>query len=210
MDTKTIDILCVDNYDSFVHTIVSYVRKAGAHVDVVRNDDPLLADVLRKKNDRYQAILVSPGPGYPADAGYSPAIIEWCINNQIPFFGVCLGHQGLGEVCGARVYRAPMVMHGKTSLIQHDGQFIFQGIENPVQVTRYHSLALDPQSIPHELIVTARSDDGMIMGLRHRNAPAYSVQFHPESIATHSGYHMIENWISLIRSVTQSEIYQED
>lgn len=196
-------ILCVDNYDSFVYTIVSYIRRAGAIVTVVRNDDECLMKligsqtrVLEEGGLPIQGVLMSPGPGKPSDAGYSPQIIQWCIDNNIPMFGVCLGHQGLGEICGAYVGGASKIMHGKRSPVRHDGKGVFTGLSQPLTVARYHSLAVDPDTVPEALIVTASSDDGMVMGFRHRFAPIETVQFHPESIATDDGYQMIHNWVS--------------
>lgn len=196
-------ILCVDNYDSFVWTIVGYLRHLGAHVDVVRNDqvDLSLIDegargAAADGERTYDGVLVSPGPGRPEEAGSLLDVIDVCARWHVPMLGVCLGHQGLGEYFGADVVRAPKLMHGKTSPITHDGRGVFAGAENPLTVTRYHSLVVDPATVPECLEVSATTDSGIIMALRHRELPLEGVQFHPESVMTRSGHLMLANWLA--------------
>lgn len=181
-------ILVVDNYDSFVYTIVGYLEQLGAEVTVARNDVvPPLAG--------FAGVLISPGPGAPHEAGQSLDVIRQCLAEQIPLFGVCLGLQALAEVCGATVSHAPALMHGRTSDIEHSDQGCFAGAPHPVRVTRYHSLAVEPDTVPPELEVTAWTDDGIIMGLKHCSAPAEAVQFHPEAVMTVGGHRMFATWL---------------
>ncbi|MFC5369310.1 anthranilate synthase component II [Arcanobacterium bovis] len=182
-------ILVVDNYDSFVYTIVDYLCQLGASVDVVRNDHVDLSTLTQ-----YDGVLISPGPGAPADAGLSPTVIEKCAEHEISMLGVCLGHQALAEVFGGVVSHAPELMHGKTSEIVHHDSVIMDGLPNPLTVTRYHSLAVQPESLPSELITTAHVN-GIIMALKHRTKPLFGVQFHPESVLTQSGLKMLQNWL---------------
>lgn len=184
-------ILCIDNYDSFVYTIVGYMKRLGATVDVVRNDA-----ALDNWTD-YAGIVVSPGPGTPKEAGQSLEIIEGAAREQIPLLGVCLGHQAIAEVFGATVTNAEELMHGKTSLITHNGQSVFAGLPSPLRVTRYHSLAVAPHTVTNELVVTATAPGGAIMGLCHRDLPIHGVQFHPESILTENGHRMIATWLEM-------------
>ncbi len=189
-------ILVIDNYDSFVYTIVGYLKTLGADVDVVRNDavDAASSSAL----DGYDGVLISPGPGAPADAGVSEDMIRLCAATRTPMFGVCLGLQALAEVYGATVDHAPTVMHGKTSVVDHVDDAIFAGVAQPMTATRYHSLAVEPDSVPAELEVTAWTDeDHIIQGLRHRELPLYAVQFHPESVLTQDGYRIFANWLAL-------------
>ncbi|HLS14669.1 MAG TPA: aminodeoxychorismate/anthranilate synthase component II [Beutenbergiaceae bacterium] len=188
-------ILVVDNYDSFVYTIVGYLQELGASTTVWRNDDRRLqapAEIAA-----YDGVLVSPGPGNPADAGFSREVIATCARAAQPMLGVCLGHQALGEVYGGVVSRSPELMHGKTSHIHHDGAGVFAGLPNPVTATRYHSLAVQTESVPGELQVTARTAGGIVMGLQHRSLPLHGVQFHPESVLTESGHHLLANWLEM-------------
>lgn len=185
-------ILVVDNYDSFVYTLVDYLRLLGAHTTVVRNDAVSPEDI-----SGYDGVLISPGPGAPREAGASLEIIARCIAERIPMLGVCLGHQALGEVCGAKVSHAPELLHGKTSMINHDGTGPFQGLDSPLRVTRYHSLAIEPETLPECLRVTARTDSGVIMAVSHCEAPSWGVQFHPESVMTQGGHRMLANWLEL-------------
>jgi len=184
-------ILVVDNYDSFVYTIVGYLQQLGAETTVVRND------AVPPTQDRigYDGVLVSPGPGTPIEAGASMAVIEDCARAGLPMLGVCLGHQALGEVFGATVAHAPELMHGKTSLIEHHGQGVLEGLPTPFTATRYHSLAVRPETIPAELIVTATTASGIVMGLQHRDLPLHGVQFHPESVLTEGGHRLLANWL---------------
>ena len=194
-------ILCVDNYDSFVFTIVGYLRHLGAVVDVVRNDvvDPAWFEV------GYDGVLISPGPGDPKSAGASLQTIADCAEHGIPMLGVCLGHQALGELFGATVGHAPELMHGKTSVITHDGRGVFEGVPSPLTVTRYHSLTIDPATMPDELEVSASTESGIIMGVRHRTLPLEGVQFHPESVMTQSGHLMFANWLAACGDVSARE-----
>lgn len=189
---KTRRILVVDNYDSFVYNLVQYLGELGAEPVVVRNDSH---DVDELMSLRCDAILLSPGPGRPEDAGVTCDLIRASIG-RVPLFGVCLGHQAIGHVFGAAVVRAPELRHGKTSVITHDGAGMFSGVESPIQVTRYHSLVIDPASLPVELVATATTDDGTVMGIRHREHAIEGVQFHPESILTQHGHVMLRNFIS--------------
>ena len=187
-------ILVVDNYDSFVYNLVQYLAQIGAEVEVWRNDDP------RFQRDDYLAgfdgVLLSPGPGTPEHAGVCVDLVRRHAG-EVPIFGVCLGLQSMGVAFGGVVGRAPEVMHGKTSLVHHDGRGVFAGLASPITATRYHSLAIDPASVPDELEVSARTDNGIIMGVRHRSLPVESVQFHPESVLTEGGYQMLANWLAV-------------
>ena len=181
--TDSARILVVDNYDSFVYTIVGYLKTLGATVTVVRNDaiDPGEDGVI----DEYDGVLISPGPGAPAESGASEGMIRLCAEQSKPMFGVCLGMQALAEVFGATVSHAPTIMHGKTSLVEHIDDEIFEGVANPMTATRYHSLAVEPDSVPEELVVTAwTQSDHIVQGIKHCSKPMYAVQFHPESVMT--------------------------
>lgn len=190
----TTRILVVDNYDSFVYTLVGYLQQLGAETTVVRNDDVTLAEAIELASAR-DGVLVSPGPGNPAEAGICIELIKWCGSNAKPMLGVCLGHQALAEAYGGVVTHAEQLMHGKTSEVTHRGQNVFAGLPSPVTATRYHSLAAVRESIPAELEITAETADGVIMGLAHRTAPLWGVQFHPESVLTQGGYLMLGNWL---------------
>ncbi|MEK0155685.1 aminodeoxychorismate/anthranilate synthase component II [Arthrobacter oryzae] len=191
---STTKILVVDNYDSFVYTLVGYLQELGAETTVVRNDDVTLAEAIEMAEAR-DGILISPGPGTPAEAGVCIDLIKWCGNHDKPMFGVCLGHQALAEAYGATVTHAPELMHGKTSLVEHEGANVFAGLPSPVTATRYHSLAAVRETIPDILEITAQTANGVIMGLKHRTAPLCGVQFHPESVLTEGGYQMLGNWL---------------
>lgn len=190
-------ILVVDNYDSFVYTLVGYLQELGAETTVIRNDD-VSADEAREMAAERDGVLVSPGPGAPAEAGICIDLIRWCSTNNKPMLGICLGHQALAEAFGGTVTHAPELMHGKTSQIQHEGTDVFAGLPSPLTATRYHSLAAVAESVPEELEVTARTESGIIMGLRHRTAPLSGVQFHPESVLTEGGYQMLGNWLETL------------
>lgn len=184
-------MLVVDNYDSFVYNLVQYLGELGAEPIVHRDDAVSLDDVERIDPD---GILISPGPGSPADAGISNELIRtW--GERVPVFGVCLGHQCIGEVFGGTVARAPQVVHGKTSMVHHDGRGLFEGLPDPLEATRYHSLIVDRDSVPDCLEVTAWTDDGLVMGLRHRERPIEGVQFHPESVLTDAGHDLVGNFL---------------
>lgn len=184
-------VLVVDNYDSFVYNLVQYLGELGAEPIVHRDDAVSLADVEGIDPD---GILISPGPGSPADAGVSNELIRtW--GERVPVFGVCLGHQCIGEVFGGTVVRAPQVVHGKTSMVHHDGRGLFEGLPDPLEATRYHSLVVDRDSVPDCLEITAWTDDGLVMGLRHRDLPIEGVQFHPESVLTDAGHDLVGNFL---------------
>ena len=189
-------VLVIDNYDSFVYTLAGYVRELGAETTVVRNDDIPLTQ-LEKRLSTYDAVLISPGPGTPRDAGISIATVHLAHQTRQPLFGVCLGHQAIAEAFGGTVTNARELMHGKTSLIRHDSSTLFTGVAQPFTATRYHSLAVVDGTLPEEVIVTARTEDGVIMGLQHRESPIFGVQFHPESVLTQDGYRMIGNWLAV-------------
>ena len=184
-------ILVVDNYDSFVYTIVGYLQQLGARCTVARNDE-----VEASAADDVDGVLVSPGPGTPARAGVSNAVISRCATTSTPMLGVCLGHQALGEVFGATVTHAAELMHGKTSRVHHEGAGVLDGLATPFTATRYHSLAVVPATVPDELVVTARTQGGVVMGLQHRSLPLFGVQFHPESVLTEGGHRLLANWLA--------------
>jgi para-aminobenzoate synthetase component II len=182
-------VLVIDNYDSFVYNLVQYLGQLQTECVVFRNDEITLDEVAG-----YDGVLLSPGPGTPDDAGICMDLISR-FAGQMPIFGVCLGHQAIAEVYGATVSRAPELLHGKTSLVEHDGRGVFAGLPNPMTATRYHSLAVEPDTVPAELEVSARTRSGVIMGLRHRRLPVEGVQFHPESVLTEGGHRMLANWL---------------
>ena len=184
-------ILVVDNYDSFVWTIVGYLAQLGAQCDVHRNDT-IGADAA----DGYDGVLLSPGPGAPKDAGVQPEMIAACAGAGRPLLGVCLGHQGLAEAFGGTVTHAPELMHGKTSQVLHDGAGVLEGLPSPFTATRYHSLAVLPETVPDVLEVTGRTESGVVMALRHRTLPLEGVQFHPESVLTEGGHRLLANWLT--------------
>ncbi len=186
-------ILVIDNYDSFVWNIVSYLGQIGAEVDVLRNDDPAFGTPGWHR--RYDGVLLSPGPGHPADAGVCIDVLR-TLSGTLPIFGVCLGMQAMAVAWGGRVERAPEQLHGKVSQIRHNGTGVFTGLPSPLTVTRYHSLAADPGTLPDCLETTAWTDSGLIMGLRHRELPVEAVQFHPESVLSEHGYQMLAHWLA--------------
>jgi para-aminobenzoate synthetase component 2 len=183
-------ILVVDNYDSFVFNLVQYLAQLGADCTVVRNDELTVGDA-----DGFDGVLLSPGPGVPEEAGVCIDLVKH-LAGRVPLFGVCLGHQAIAVAYGGTVGRAPELLHGKTSQVVHDGVGVFEGLPSPFTATRYHSLAVEPASVPAELIVTARTDSGVIMGLRHRDLLVEGVQFHPESVLTEGGHRMLANWLA--------------
>ena len=184
-------VLVLDNYDSFVYNLVQYLGELGAE-PLVHRDDALTLDQIEELDP--DAVLISPGPGRPEDAGLSNAVIER-FAGRVPILGVCLGHQCIGQVYGGEVVRAPQVMHGKTSLIRHEGKGVFAGLPQPLEATRYHSLIVDRDSVPDVLEITAETDDGVVMGLRHRELDVEGVQFHPESILTAGGHDLLRNFL---------------
>jgi anthranilate synthase/aminodeoxychorismate synthase-like glutamine amidotransferase len=185
-------IFVLDNYDSFTYNLVQYLAEMGAEVLVARNDETTPDEILAL---RPAGVLISPGPGTPADSGISPKLIRAAAAADVPLLGVCLGHQALAEVYGGRVVRAGRLMHGKTSPIHHDGSGLFGGLPNPFDATRYHSLLVDKESVPDDLAVTAWTAEGEIMGLEHRTHRLWGVQFHPESILTPSGKELLRNFL---------------
>lgn len=187
-------LLVIDNYDSFTYNLVQYLGELGAAMEVRRNDAITLEEIAHLKP---KGIIISPGPGTPEDGGISLDCIER-FHKQTPILGVCLGHQCIGQVFGGVVDRADQLMHGKTSLIQHDGKELFDGLDNPFAATRYHSLIVRRETCPEVLRITAETEDGEIMGLRHQEFPVYGVQFHPESILTTEGQRLLANFLQLI------------
>jgi anthranilate synthase component II len=188
-------LLVLDNYDSFTYNLVQYLGELGAELVVRRNDEITVSEIGQLGP---QAIVISPGPGVPADAGVSvPTVREW--GARIPILGVCLGHQAIAEAYGGQVVRARKVMHGKTSLVEHDGRDLFRNLPNPLEVMRYHSLVVEPGSLPEELEVTARAHDepGEIHAFRHRSHPVWGVQFHPESVMTNKGRDLLRNFLEI-------------
>ncbi len=186
-------ILVIDNYDSFTYNLVQFLGEMGADLQVVRNDQTTLAEIQAMQPTH---VVISPGPGTPDDGGVSLDVIQQ-MGATTPILGVCLGHQCIGQAYGGVVHRAGQVMHGKTSLVYHEGDGIFHDIPNPFEATRYHSLIVEEKSLPEVLTVTARTDDGVIMGLRHREYPVYGVQFHPESILTTYGPKLLRNFLDV-------------
>jgi para-aminobenzoate synthetase component 2 len=182
-------ILVVDNYDSFVFNLVQYLQQLGATTDVRRNDEVTTQEALE-----YDGVLLSPGPGTPTDAGVCIDIVK-SVGGRVPIFGVCLGHQAIAEAFGATVSRAPELLHGKTSIVTHDGVGVFTDIPSPFTATRYHSLAVEEETVPVELEITARTESGVVMALRHRELSIEGVQFHPESVLTEHGYQLLANWL---------------
>ena len=187
-------VLVIDNYDSFVYNLVQYLGELGADPVVHRHDDLTVASVADLAPD---AILISPGPGRPEDAGVSNQVIE-TFAGRTPILGVCLGHQCIGQVFGGQVVRAPAVVHGKTSLVHHRGEGVLAGLPQPFEATRYHSLVVDPASVPAVLQVTAETDDGVVMAIRHRELAVEGVQFHPESILTDAGRQLLGNFLAQV------------
>jgi anthranilate synthase component 2 len=187
-------VLLIDNYDSFVYNLVQELGELGAVPRAVRND---AIDVAQIRAEAPDAVIISPGPGRPEDAGVSEALVAE-LAGEIPILGVCLGHQCVGRVYGASIVAAPTLMHGKTSPVHHDGRGVFAGLPDPFVATRYHSLVVDPGSVPDELEVTATTPDGVIMGLRHRTLAVEGVQFHPESILTPSGPSLLQNFLDRV------------
>ncbi len=190
-------ILVVDNHDSFVHTLVGYLHELGADTGLVEADAISAADAASALAG-HRGVLVSPGPGDPAHAGASIAVVRAAFRTGIPLLGVCLGHQAIGEAFGATVGHAPELMHGMTSLVHHDGSPLYEGLPDPFTATRYHSLAIDPDTLPADLVVTSRTEEGVIMGVAHRSAAIVGVQFHPESVLTEGGHRLLGNWLGSV------------
>ena len=195
LSAKILDImrvLVIDNYDSFTYNLVQYLGELGAEVLVRRNDEVTPEEVLELHPDR---IVVSPGPCTPKEAGVSVEVIEK-VSDQVPILGVCLGHQAIGQAFGAEIVRGEPV-HGKTAKILHDGEGVYRGVQQGFEATRYHSLVIEPESLPEDLLVTSRTEDGTIMGVRHRDHPVEGVQFHPESLLTRSGHELLKNFLEV-------------
>jgi para-aminobenzoate synthetase component 2 len=192
-----VKILVLDNYDSFVYTLNGYLQQLGAQTEVLRNDvvsEAELPELLAK----YDAVLISPGPGTPGDAGLSVPTVKLALKSGQPVFGVCLGHQAIAEAMGATVTSAEELMHGKTSQVFHDDSLVYKDVPEPFTATRYHSLAVVSNTVPEDLVVTSKTAGGVIMGLQHKTLPIYGVQFHPESVLTQGGYQMLGNWLESI------------
>ena len=184
-------ILVIDNYDSFVFNLVQYLGQLGAECTVVRNDE-----VTPEAADGYDGVLISPGPGTPENAGVSMEMIKYCADKKIPLFGVCLGHQAIAACFGGVVSRAPELLHGKTSQVKHNGKGVFTNLPTPFTATRYHSLAVERNTVSDELEITGETDSGIVMGIRHKKLPIEGVQFHPESVLTEHGHLMLANWLN--------------
>jgi anthranilate synthase component 2 len=185
----------IDNYDSFTFNVLHALGREGAKVEVWRNDAISVEELLAKKHD---ALVISPGPCTPNEAGISMALIE-AAAGKVPLLGICLGHQSIGQVFGGKVIRAPHPMHGKITNIAHDGKGLFRGLNGPLEVARYHSLVVEAKTLPEVLVPTATSEDGLIMAMQHRSKPVYGVQFHPESIATGQGATICRNFLNLAK-----------
>jgi para-aminobenzoate synthetase component 2 len=184
-------ILVIDNYDSFVFNLVQYLAQLGATCTVVRNDEIEVSEA-----SKYDGVLISPGPGTPERAGVSVAMVHFCAENEIPLFGVCLGHQAICAAFGGRVSQAPELLHGKTSLVHHKGVGVLEDVPNPFTATRYHSLALEKSTLPDELEITSETDSGVVMSVRHKSLLIEGVQFHPESVLTEHGHKILANWLA--------------
>jgi anthranilate synthase component 2 len=205
MNESTIRLLMVDNYDSFTYNLVQYLGELGAEVEVVRNDDVGVDALMARAAD---GLVISPGPGTPDDAGVSVAAIQKFGEAGIPVFGVCLGHQSIGVAFGARIVRAASIMHGKISTVTHDEQGVFSGVPKQFEATRYHSLVIEESSVPDILEISARTNDGEIMGIRHRSLPIEGVQFHPESIMTGEGKALLGNFLARCRRHSQGRQHE--
>jgi para-aminobenzoate synthetase component 2 len=200
-----VKILVIDNYDSFVYNLVQYLGQLGADVVVRRNDAVRPADLDALGVD---GVLISPGPGMPQDAGASMPFVTACAARALPLFGVCLGHQAIGAVFGSSVVRAPELLHGKTSLVQHDGTGVLAGLPSPFVATRYHSLAVVEGELAPEIVVTGRTASGVVMALRHESLPIDGVQFHPESVLTQGGHRMVANWLRRCGAEIDDEVVE--
>lgn len=200
VSAKQSRILVVDNYDSFVYNLVQYLGQIGAECTVVRNDE-----ISVERAREFDGVLISPGPGTPEAAGISIEMVKFCAAQGIPLFGVCLGHQAIATAFGARVSRAPELLHGKTSLITHNNRGVMVNIPTPLTVTRYHSLAIEPETLPAELEVTSTTDTGIVMSIEHKTLPISGVQFHPESVLTEHGHKMLGNWLVVCGDSTARE-----
>ena len=192
MSTTARKILVIDNYDSFVFNLVQYLQQLGAECMVVRNDS-----IKVSQADKYDGVLISPGPGTPESAGISIELVKYCADKKIPLLGVCLGHQAIAVAYGATVSRAPELLHGKTSLVTHQSKSVLENIPSPFTATRYHSLAVERESLPDSLEVTGTTESGVVMAIQHKTLAICGVQFHPESVLTEHGYQIIGNWLQI-------------
>jgi len=192
MSTTACKILVIDNYDSFVFNLVQYLQQLGAECMVVRNDS-----IKVSQADKYDGVLISPGPGTPESAGISIELVKYCADKKIPLLGVCLGHQAIAVAYGATVSRAPELLHGKTSLVTHQSKSVLENIPSPFTATRYHSLAVERESLPDSLEVTGTTESGVVMAIQHKTLAICGVQFHPESVLTEHGYQIIGNWLQI-------------
>ncbi|QTJ66926.1 aminodeoxychorismate/anthranilate synthase component II [Rhodococcus sp. ZPP] len=201
-------ILVVDNYDSFVFNLVQYLGQLGTRAVVWRNDDSNLTgpEAIAAAAADFDGILLSPGPGTPQRAGATMDLVKACADSGTPLLGVCLGHQAIGAAFGATVDRAPELLHGKTSVVHHSGNGVLAGLPDPFTATRYHSLTVLEDTIPDELEVTAHTDSGIVMAMRHRELPIHGVQFHPESVLTQGGHRMLANWLTVCGDAPQDSL----
>ncbi len=198
-------ILVIDNYDSFVYTLNGYLQQLGAETQVIRNDDVSIGE-LEMLVANVDGVLISPGPGTPADAGISIPMVGIALRTGVPVLGVCLGHQAIAEAMGATVTHADELMHGKVSRVHHTGDSFFTGVAEDFAATRYHSLAVVRGTVPQDLVVTAETEGGIVMALRHRELPIYGVQYHPESVLTEGGYQQLANWLGVCGAVNAAQI----
>lgn len=198
-------ILVIDNYDSFVYTLNGYLQQLGAETQVVRNDALSIGE-LEQLVTEFDGVLISPGPGTPAAAGLSIPMVHLALRTGVPLLGVCLGHQAIAEALGATVTHADELMHGKVSRITHRNDPFFDGVANEFQATRYHSLAVVRETVPEQLIITAETERGIVMALRHRELPIYGVQYHPESVLTEGGYRQLGNWLVVCGAANAADI----
>ncbi len=198
-------ILVIDNYDSFVYTLNGYLQQLGAETRVIRNDDVSIAE-LEQLVAEVDGVLISPGPGTPTDAGVSIPMVGIALRTGVPVLGVCLGHQAIAEALGATVTHAEELMHGKVSRVRHSGDSFFAGVSRDFAATRYHSLAVVRDTVPEDLLITAETERGIVMALRHRELPIYGVQYHPESVLTEGGYQQLANWLVVCGAENAAEI----
>lgn len=198
-------ILVIDNYDSFVYTLNGYLQQLGAETHVIRNDDVTVGE-LEQLITEFDGVLISPGPGTPAEAGVSISMVGLAMKTGKPLLGVCLGHQAIAEALGATVTHAEELMHGKVSRLTHTGDHFFEGVPTEFDATRYHSLAVVRSTVPAELIITAETAGGIVMALRHSELPIYGVQYHPESVLTQGGYQQLGNWLRVVGLENAAEI----
>ena len=198
-------ILVIDNYDSFVYTLNGYLQQLGATTQVIRNDSVSVGE-LEQLVGEFDGVLISPGPGTPANAGISIPMVRIALRTQIPLLGECLGHQAIAEALGATVTHAEELMHGKVSRVRHGNDPFFDGVATNFNATRYHSLAVVRDTVPDELEITAETEQGIVMALRHRELPIYGVQYHPESVLTEGGYQQLGNWLAIVGSPAAAEI----